>query len=276
MEQASLKLKIAALGDKSELCRKQLRAVEGLQSNGTISQEQYDQLATQASISREELAYARAEADRVSSVLRLNTAGPKLEQQRKKAHLLAERAKGQVAIETLRQKLALAVRMVEQAKVVSPIDGVVLDICTRAGEAGAGKPLVKLGDTDRMYVQAEVYEDDGRMVRPGQKVEITGRGLPGQARGPISGTVEKVSSIIGAHKQSLLDPTSRDNGRVFPAWIALDLEAGDDARRLELAGLRKLILLPVEVSIIVEEGPKAGGTGHREGALKPPSIGSRK
>ncbi len=256
MEQASLRRKIAALDDKLALCRKQFGKIQGLQDDNLISRQKYDECQAEVEISREERDYAAAEAERSAAALALNTAEPRVEQQRKRARLLADRARSQLSAETLRAKRALGVEMVERSKVVAPIDGVILDLCTQVGESGAGKPLARLGDTRRVYVLAEVYEEDGHRVRPGQKAEVRARGLPGGGAGPIPGVVERIQPIIGAHKQSMLDPTARDNARVFPVWIALDLDPEDPAKRAELARLRDLILMPVEVTIRVE--PDAG------------------
>ena len=259
MEQASLKLKIDALDDKSRLCLKEVADVEGLQHNNTVPRQHYDQLAARAKISQEELDYARAEARRVASALRISTGPAKLERQRQKARMMTERARSQISIDALRKKRALGVEMIERSKVTSPIDGVVLDICTRAGESGAGKPLVKLGDTRRMYVLAEIYEDDRWRVRQGQRVEVRPRGLSGRGVEPIPGTLESIKPIIGAHKQSPLDPTSRDNARVFPAWVALDPQAEGGTGHAELEKLRQFVLLPVDVTILADASPPGGG-----------------
>jgi ABC exporter DevB family membrane fusion protein len=259
MEQVSLALRIAALKDKYSLSQKQFRDIDGLQVNNTIPRQQYDQYAAQEKISLEELKYAEAEASRVDRSLKLKTDPSSIEQQKERARVLAKRARSQIAIDTLIRKKALAVAMLQRNVVLSPIDGVVLDICTKAGESGTGKPLVKLGDISTMYVLAEIYEDERRLVDHGQKVKVTGRGLPNLGGEPIGGTVERINSIIGAHKQSPLDPTSRDNGRVFPAWIALDLDEKSPGGKARLEKLRRLVLMPVEVWILVDDEKPPGG-----------------
>lgn len=251
MEHASMELKIAALNDKYLLCQKQFDDVKGLQVDNSVPRQQYDQLLAQSNISREELNYAKAEAKRAAMELKLNTSDQKIEQQKRRVRVLAQRARSQISLDTLRKKKSLSVEMLERSKVHSPIDGVVLEICTKVGESGAGKPLVKLGDTRQMYVLAEIYEDDRRLVREKQRVEVRGRGLPGDGGRMIMGTVERISPIIGTHKQSPLDPTSRDNARVYPAWIALDSGAEKAGPKSNIASLQRFILQPVEVTILL-------------------------
>jgi HlyD family secretion protein len=259
MEQVSLALKIAALKDKYALCQKKFRDIDGLQLDNTVPRQHHEELDAQQKISLEELKYAEAEASRVDRSLKLKTDPSSIEQQKERARVLAKRARSQIAIDTLIRKKALAGAMLQRSVVLSPIDGVVLDICTKAGESGTGKPLVKLGDTSTMYVLAEIYEDQRHLVDQGQKVKVTGRCLPDLGGEPLRGIVERIYSIIGAHKQSPLDPTSRDNGRVFLAWIALDLDQNNPGGKARLEKLRKGIGIPVEVWILVDDEKPPGG-----------------
>ncbi len=127
---------------------------------------------------------------------------------------------------------------------VAPRDGTVLEITTQEGESAVGKPLLKLGDTSSLYVMAEVYTDDREGVQVGQPAEIHGRGLPLN----LVGIVERISPVVGGHTQSPLDPTYRENARVYEVWIKLKLDEKTHEK------IRKLILQPVDVKIQIDSG----------------------
>jgi HlyD family secretion protein len=250
MQLESAELKIKCLEQKHELARKQLEDVEGLQLNNTISRQQYQQLKVQAEISMDELRYAKAEKERQQKELDLATSAEAIERQKRKVRFAAERARALLPIETLRAKRALAEAGKKRCTVVAPVDGTILEITTREGESAVGKPLLKLGDTRALYVMAEVYTDDREGVQVNQKAEIAGRGLPLNSRATLSGIVERISPVVVGHKQSPLDPTYRENARVFEVWIKLELDQNT------LEKLRRLILQPVDVTIgIGSENP---------------------
>lgn len=251
MELESLDLKIKCLEQKWLLARQQVEDVEGLQHNNTIPRQQYHQLRVQSEISLEELRYARAERERVKAELELNTGTDKIEQQKRRIRVTAERARSQIAIEPLEQKLALSRKMLQRSTILAPIDGEILEINTQPGEAGNGRPLLKLGDTSQLYVLADVNDEYGHLIEIGAEATVKGRGLPGapEQDRTLHGIVEQISPIIGAHRQQPLDPTSRENPRVFLTWIKLDDKTPEDLRSLE--ELRRCILLPVNVKIAV-------------------------
>ena len=131
---------------------------------------------------------------------------------------------------------------------VAPVDGTVLEITTHEGESAVGKPLLKLGDTKTLYVMAEIYTDDREGVEINQQAEIGGRGLPLNSDAPLTGIVERIGPVVVGHKQSPLDPTYRENARVFELWIKLNLDENT------LEKLRRLILQPVDVTIGIGSG----------------------
>jgi HlyD family secretion protein len=251
MQLESSDLKIKCLEQKYELARKQLDYVEGLQLNNTISRQQYEQLKVQAEISLGELRYAKAEKERAQKDLDLTTSAEAVERQKRKVRVAADRARAQLPIETLRAKKALAEAGKKRCTVFAPVNGTVLEITTRAGESAVSKPLLKLGDTKKLYVMAEVYTDDREGVQVGQKAEIGGRGLPLNSETPLPGIIERISPVVVGHKQSPLDPTYRENARIFEVWIKLELDEST------LEKFRRLILQPVDVTIGIDGGNPA-------------------
>jgi HlyD family secretion protein len=79
----------------------------------------------------------------------------------------------------------------------------------------AGHSILKLGDTERMFVTAEVYETDARRVSPGQSAVVTSKAFaPGQR---VTGTVKSISALV--HKKDVLsiDPAADADARVLEA-----------------------------------------------------------
>ena len=102
----------------------------------------------------------------------------------------------------------------------SPRDGRVLKIHTRAGEvvSNQGEGILKLGQTDQMYVVAEVYETDIGKVRQGQRATITSDAFAEK----LQGTVDQIGWEVG--KQDILntDPAAATDARVVEVKIRLD------------------------------------------------------
>jgi HlyD family secretion protein len=94
----------------------------------------------------------------------------------------------------------------------------VLIIHARAGERIGPDGLLELGQTERMYVVAEVYETDIALVRVGQKAVVSSPALSK----PITGTVERIGQLIGKNDILDLDPVARMDSRVIEVFILLD------------------------------------------------------
>ena len=259
LELESLGFKILALEAKDRLSQEQLGKVEGLQNNGTVALNEYDQIRAQSEISREELKFAQAEKARVQEALSQNTSDEKVNEQRHRVQTAAQRARMQSPLETLEKKRKLAEVMRDRCRILAPRDGQILKITSQVGEASVGKPLLRLGDTSRMYVLAEIYQEDRHRAKVGDPALIEGRGLPTRSTGELCGHIQSISPVITPHTQSPIDPTARENARVFEAWIELDLDESKDKEFLEK--LRGLCLLPVEVTILPKDtgGEAEGG-----------------
>ena len=122
----------------------------------------------------------------------------------------------------------------------SPINGQVLKLNTRQGEAinsATNGGIMKLAYTEQMNVIAEVYETDIHQVNLGQKATITSDAFPGK----LTGTV--ISSGLEIGKQDILnaDPAADVDARVSEVKIRLSPK---DSQQV-----RNLTNLQVEVSI---------------------------
>ncbi|MEH1978582.1 ABC exporter membrane fusion protein [Nostoc sp.] len=104
------------------------------------------------------------------------------------------------------------------AYVRSPSSSQILKINARPGEIVTEQGIADLGQTNQMYVVAEVYETDISKVRIGQRATVTSFAFAEQLRG----TVVQISSQI--EKKSILDtdPTADLDARVVKVKIRLD------------------------------------------------------
>lgn len=116
----------------------------------------------------------------------------------------------------------------ETATVRAPVAGRVIKIHAKATEqvtSGVGggsstecRGVAELGETDRMYAVAEVYETDIVKVRQGQKATITSAAFPDR----ITGTVERVALRVGKKDVLNTDPAADTDARVVEVRIRLD------------------------------------------------------
>ncbi|MCU1273255.1 MAG: hypothetical protein JWO48_686, partial [Bryobacterales bacterium] len=100
----------------------------------------------------------------------------------------------------------------ESTIVRAPIGAQVIKIHARAGEEVGPHGLLELGQTDRMYAVAEVYETDIARVRIGQRATISGDLLPSK----IEGTVERIGMKILKNEVPPNDPVAYSDARVIP------------------------------------------------------------
>lgn len=119
------------------------------------------------------------------------------------------------------------VRIPTRAAAQTAEEFTVLDVHTRAGEVVSEDGIVDIGQTQKMYAVAEVYQSDIRKVKPGQPVKITSDSIPGQ----LSGTVEWIDSQVRRQQVINTDPTTNTDARVIEVHIALDAASSQKAAK---------------------------------------------
>jgi len=130
-----------------------------------------------------------------------------------------------VAARVARASLDAARARLELAQVRSPLRGQVIAIGAREGERLGPEGLLELGETDRMYAVAEVYETDIGHVHVGQRARIAS---PAFER-LLGGSVEKVGLKIGKMDVLGTDPVAKTDARVVEVRIRLDQGHGVEA-----------------------------------------------
>jgi HlyD family secretion protein len=137
----------------------------------------------------------------------------------------AEVAQANAAMQRMQAEL-------NEAKIRSPIDGTVLEIHTKAGEAIAEAGVVDLGSTNQMEAVAEVYQSDIDQVRQGQTVIITSDAFAGQ----IPGTVSEIGQQISQQRVFSNQPGENFDRRVVEVRIRFN--ALDSQRLASLTNLQ--------------------------------------
>lgn len=147
-----------------------------------------------------------AQADFDAATLAADSAREGLRRERQLLESLTQVRQVDVAV--AERKLALAEAQEDRARVelernriTAPISGTVLEIYAYPGEAVSDQGILDLGDTENMFVNAEVYVSDIARVHEGQRAMVTGDGFAG-------GIAGKVAEILRETSESQLYPTS--------------------------------------------------------------------
>ncbi|MBE9068057.1 efflux RND transporter periplasmic adaptor subunit [Leptolyngbya cf. ectocarpi LEGE 11479] len=240
--------KIRSLEARLSLAKIDLARFENLLSQGAITQQEFDRQQTEVDELTSDVANAVATKKQLE--LARDTALDNAAAQVSMAEADLQLASVETGVESAQQNLALADARLNRAVVKAPSAGQVLDIYIRPGEAVAENRLMSMGNTDEMYVVAEVYETDVGLVKPGQKATITSRN--GAFEGALSGTVETIGLQIFKNDVLDDDPAANADARIVEVRIAVDQ---DEA-------VAMLTNLQVDVLIDIKSDSDSGdGTG---------------
>lgn len=122
----------------------------------------------------------------------------------------AELSAAKADVEAARAKLA-------NQYVRAPSAGRVLRIHAYPGQAIGADGLLSFGQTDEMFVDAEVMEHDIARARIGQTARVTGDSL---AR-PLAGSVERIGLLVGAREVFEIDPSAFADSRIVHVLIRM-------------------------------------------------------
>ena len=140
-------------------------------------------------------------------------------------------------IASLEKQIEILKLQLDQSKVVSPLDGVVVSVNVEEGERTAQLPLFELADLSEMVCLAEVHESDVASVSIDDVAEIRSSAL-GRT---LKGQVVRIDRVVGAAQLRSPNPMARSDFRSIPVWIKID------ANDTEMAAQR--LQLQVDVSI---------------------------
>jgi len=131
----------------------------------------------------------------------------------------------------------------ELSYVRSPINGQVLKIHTLPGEviSDKGQGIVELGQTDQMYVVAEVYESDIAKIHLGQRATLMSES--NTVPEALHGTVDQIGLQIGKKDVVNNDPAADVDARVVDVKIRLD--RADSVRVAGLTNMQMRVLINI-------------------------------
>ncbi|MEO0351465.1 MAG: efflux RND transporter periplasmic adaptor subunit [Cyanobacteria bacterium P01_A01_bin.15] len=209
---------IRSLEARLSLANIDLARFENLLSQGAITQQEFDRQQTEANELLSDIANAKATKTQLE--LARDTALANAAAQVSMAEADLQLASVESGVEAAQQNLALADARLGRTVVTAPATGQILDIYVRPGEAVSSNRLLSMGNTDEMYVVAEVYETDVGLVEVGQQATITSRN--GAFEGTLSGTVETIGLQIFKNDVLDDDPAANADARIVEVRIAVD------------------------------------------------------
>ena len=210
--------KIQSLAARLALAETDLARFEDLFSQGAITRQDLDRQQTQVDELTNDM--ANAIATKTQLELTRDTALENAAAQVDMAEADLQLASVETGVEAAQQNLALAEARLERTVVKAPTTGQVLDIYVQPGEAVSSNRLLSMGNTDEMYVVAEVYETDVGLVKPGQPATITSRN--GAFTGELTGIVETIGLQIFKNDVLDDDPAANADARIVEVRIAVD------------------------------------------------------
>jgi HlyD family secretion protein len=146
----------------------------------------------------------------------------------------------QAAIEQAMATKEKAEAELKLSVVRSPINAQVLKIHAYPGERISNtEGILELGQTDQMYVIAEVYETDIHRVKIGQSAIITSNAFTEK----LTGKVDHIGLQIGKKDVLDTDPAADTDARVVEVKIRLDPEASQVVAGLTYLQVNVKILL---------------------------------
>lgn len=191
--------------------------------------------------SRSQLNVARREAQQKIAEGKLTIEGAEKEILANELSVAA--AKSASGIQTMDKQIELLRLQLQTTKLVSPMDGVVLSIDTKAGEPTSTSPIMRLADTRRMIARAEINVVDLQRVDIGAKATITSSAL----RAPLRGKVKSISQLIGSPRLPSPNPMARVDWR--SAHVIIEIDADSIAPAAERIHLQVDIAIEADPTI---------------------------
>lgn len=212
---------------------------QSLQADGAVSASMRDSKKLTLETAEESLREALANRSQTSETLK-----ERLRQAKATLNRIAEVRPtdvqaAQAQVDSAKAAVQEAQANLDLAYVRSPKAGQILKTHTLAGEVVSDKGIVEIGQTNQMYVVAEVYEVDINRVKVGQRASITQLNLPGE----LSGTVEQIGLLIAKKDVLNTDPAADIDARVVEVKIRLNAQSSQRVTGLTNSKVKVAIAL---------------------------------
>ena len=226
--------------------------------NAKIKYERNRMLTKEGALQKAELDNATEEYTRAQASISQTKADLENTKSTLKAQITKEQANLQklkevrpVDVEIAKAELEQALIQVQQRKAEldntqakAPVAGQILQINTRVGEqVNTEQGIAELGQTEQMYIVAEVYETDIVRVKKGQTATINSE--YGGFKGEIKGKVDQIGLQIGKTRlnQDKTNPNTDVNARVVEVKIRVNPE--DNPKISALTGMQVRVKIDV-------------------------------
>ena len=221
--------------------------------NAKVEYDRYQQLFEDGAISAQERDTRRLRVDTVGQqlaeaqeTLNRTVETTKVERNEAQARLESVSEVRPVDVQVAQAELEQAKATVKEARaalalteVRSPMNGRVLEVNVRPGEVVGNTGIVAIGQTDQMYVAAEVYETDVARVRLGQKAIVTGSAFESELQGEVTqiGLEVKQQDVFES------DPLVNTDNKVVEVKIRLNSESSKQVTALSNLQVQVVIVL---------------------------------
>ncbi len=238
---------IARLKAELNNATKECQRYEFLLADGAIAASKRDRICLQQETTQKQLQAANVNLIETKATLQQQIGEAQANLKRTKATLANQINEAEASFKAVAEvrpvdvavaqsELATAIAAVKKgqadldlASVKSPINGQILEINTWPGEfVDNAKGIVVMGDTQNMYVVAEVYETDIDRVHIGQSATITSDGITQK----LAGTVDDVGWQIGTKDVLGTDPVADTDARVVKVKIRLNAKSSQRVKHL--------------------------------------------
>jgi HlyD family secretion protein len=255
-DQASLEATSQRIQAEVRNAQTDCRRYRMLHTQGAVSEQERDRYCLQAETTQKSLNEAQANRSRTISTLtqRIKEAKANLDRTVKtinnqvtenRARLDAVAEVRPVDVQVAQAELMSAQAAVLKAKanldlayVKAPESGQILKIHTWPGELISNNGIADFGQTEQMFVSAEVYETDISRIQLGQKARINIDGMIGD----MTGVVDEIGLQIARKDVLGTDPVADADARVVEVKICLDAASSQ-----KVAGLTNL-----QVNVVIE------------------------
>ena len=166
-----------------------------------------------------------------------------------------------------RSELALARQQLKDTAVVAPLNGIVQEKRTSAGEyLAAGAPVVNIVRMDPLRLRAEIPERESDTIHTGQNVRVTVEGDSNIYVGQIT----RLSPVIGQQNRILVvEADVRNNGKLRPGSFAhAEIVTNDSKMAVTVPNSAIVTFAGIEKVLVVQNGKaleKPITTGRRNG-----------
>jgi HlyD family secretion protein len=223
--------KIAALTYQNQVATDNWNRLKSLVSTKVAMQdlEKSELLSRQA---ESELTASRAIRDKTEKGYTQNEA--LLKAKRSAAIAEVEEALKRVPVDSLAENLKIAERRLEATQIKAPVAGQILKVIGHEGDTIGNQPILQLGDTSAMVVNAEVYETDVQQLDAWLKdgpsvVTITSRALDKPLNGELH--PHQIARLIGKNQIFSLNPCEDIDRRVVEVLVDVKPDSVELASR---------------------------------------------